>query len=261
MSVVTDTLRLYGACARESRAAIARSPWAAVFLLVAFVVQFAAGMLVAPLGLLGSIALGFLRAFLVGWYLALVHHALMHRRALTLEDVRNRAGALFQETISILFLFSIAALLLGLASPMLPLVAVPAAAVIFNAAPELIYQGRTRGTDLLGEAWDFLRRNWPEWLAVNAVVMALGIAVHATMTGAFGPGDLLAGFQLFGPFFGFMDVPSWGVGWLGLPSGLIPGLILGLLAHAFMVFRGALFQQLASGNRRARAFRARAYGR
>jgi hypothetical protein len=257
MPMVYHTVQLYGACARETLAAARRSPWAALFLVVAFVVQFLAGLAVAPLGIAGSFLLGFLQAFLVGWYLALVRHAMHHRRPLTLPELRDRAGALFRETISVLFLFSIGTLLLSSASPMMPLVAVPAAAILFNSVPEAIYSSRATGLELLGEAWEFIKENWPEWLAINAVAVAVFAAVNAALTRGPDLGNALAALQLFGPWFGFLNLPSWAVHRLGLPIGLLVGLGLGMVAHAFMLFRGFLFQQLSSGNRRARAFRAR----
>jgi hypothetical protein len=261
MSMVYHALQIYGVCARDTVAAVRRSPWAVAFLIAAFAAQYLAGVALAPLGMAGSLLLGFLQAFLVGWYLALVRHALLHKRSLSLQDVRDRAGALFRETLSILFLFSIATLLLGTASPMLPLVAVPVAGIAFNAAPEVIAQGRSVGLEALGDAWEFLRENWPEWLAAQAVVVAVFAGVHALLFHGFDPFSVIAALQLFGPWFGFFDLPRWGAAWLGPALGWLPAIAFALTAHAVVVFRGFLFQHLSSGSRRARAFRARAAGR
>ncbi len=260
MPNLSTTLRLYATCGREAVSTARRSPLAVLFLAAAFLVYSLVGVVVAPLGLLGSLLLGLLQAFLVGWYLALVRHALHHRRPLTGGELRDRAGALFRETLSLLFLFSIGTMLLSTGSPMLPLVAVPAASVLFNAAPEVLYQGRSHGLEILGDAWEFIRENGPEWLAVNAVIAVGFGGVRAALTGGADLSDGLIALQLFGPWFGFLGLPAWGTSGFGLVRGVVAGLFLGLLGHLVMLFRGALFLQLSSGNRRVRAFRARAGG-
>ncbi len=45
--------------------------------------------------------------------------------------------------------------------------------IILNAVPELIYQSRASGLELIGASYNFIVENWLEWLIPN-IIFALG---------------------------------------------------------------------------------------
>lgn len=258
--MIATTWNLYRAALRDTAGSLRRSGWAVGLLLGGFLARGTAGVLMAPFGLAGGFALGFLHALLIGWYLSLVQIAVQQRRTVRWDDLRDHAGHLFQETLSILFLFSIAQWVLGAVSPVALFVAVPLANFAFNVAPELVWAGRNTGTALLGDAWAFLRENWPEWLVPNALAAAAVTALYVSAAGRFEGRFAIDALQTFGPWFGFLDLPALVTAGFGRPLGLPAALIGGALTHAFVLFRGHLYLALAKGSRRSRAWQARLAG-
>jgi len=102
--------------------------------------------------------------------------------------------------------------------------------IILNAVPELIYQSRVSGLELVGASYNFIVENWLEWLVPNLFCVALGFFLL----------DLLDSL-LFG-------LPSF----LAL---LLHMLFLGFGLAYFMTFRGFLFAELYGTTRRSRLYR------
>ena len=102
--------------------------------------------------------------------------------------------------------------------------------VLLNAVPELIYQSRVSGLELIGASYNFIVENWLEWLIPN-IILAIG------------------GYFLM-QFFGGMTLllPDW------LQS-FLDSLVFGLFLVWFMTFRGFLFPQLYGSTRRNRIYR------
>lgn len=101
---------------------------------------------------------------------------------------------------------------------------------ILNAVPELIYQTRNSGIELLGASYNFIIENWIEWFVPNILM---------TIVGYF----LLDFFDLLGS---------------GLPAFLrlfVTAFGFGLCLAYFMVFRGFLFAELNGTTRRSRIYR------
>jgi hypothetical protein len=103
---------------------------------------------------------------------------------------------------------------------------------MLNAVPELIYQCRNSGLDLLVASYHFIVENWVEWFAPNVLI---------TLTGYF----LL---RLFNPFLSVLSPPL---------VIILLALAFGLFITYLMIFRGLLFAELNGSNRRARIFKYR----
>lgn len=102
--------------------------------------------------------------------------------------------------------------------------------VLLNAVPEMIYQGRAAGLELIGASYSFIVENWVEWLVPNLILFAAGyffLDYFASLLF-----DLPVFVQLF-----------------------VSALVLGLLLAYFMTFRGFLFSQLHGTTRRTRIYR------
>ena len=46
--------------------------------------------------------------------------------------------------------------------------------MLLNAVPEMIYQGRASGLELIGASYNFIVENWIEWLVPNLILFAAG---------------------------------------------------------------------------------------
>ncbi len=102
--------------------------------------------------------------------------------------------------------------------------------VLLNAVPEMIYQGRVSGLELIGASYNFIVENWIEWLVPNLILFAAG--------------------YFFLDFFSSLL--------FGLPAIVqlfVAALVLGLLLAYYMTFRGFLFSQLHGTTRRSRIYR------
>jgi hypothetical protein len=102
--------------------------------------------------------------------------------------------------------------------------------ILLNAVPELIYQSRTSGLELIGASYSFIVENWLEWLIPNLL------------------------FAVAGYF--FLDMFQSLI--FGLPVYLelfLYALFLGLGLAYFMTLRGFLFAELYGTTRRSRMYR------
>lgn len=102
--------------------------------------------------------------------------------------------------------------------------------ILLNAVPEMIYQGRASGLELIGASYNFIVENWIEWLVPNLILFAAGYFLLDYFE------SLLFGLPVFVQLF-------------------VSALVLGLLLAFFMIFRGFLFSQLHGTTRRTRIYR------
>ena len=102
--------------------------------------------------------------------------------------------------------------------------------ILLNAVPEMIYQGRVSGLELIGASYSFIVENWIEWLVPNLLLFAAGYFFLDFLE------SLLFGLPAFVQIF-------------------VSALVLGLLLAYFMTFRGFLFSQLHGTTRRTRIYR------
>jgi hypothetical protein len=102
--------------------------------------------------------------------------------------------------------------------------------IILNAVPELIYQSRASGLELIAASYKFIIENWPEWFTPNLAIAVAGMI----LTRALGPRVSAL------PF--YMEI-------------FVMTSVLGLVLTYLMIFRGILFSELNGSNRRARVYR------
>ncbi len=251
---------LYGWVAREALVRAAKA-WPVALATVVYALLFELiGSLVAPLGLAAGFILGFIEAGCIASYLYLLSRAVQGSR-LKLEDLKNSFRPFFWDVIGVLFMLWIAGWVVQFAEQVAgdhgTFVAAAyglAVAVFLNPVPEIIYLGRGRGrtTDLLLESARFVQAHWVEWFLPNLLfglaLLALALGRSAfnfetlsqTLPGLF---SLQTGYSLGNSLVHFGDLWAW-------------PLILALV-HYTMIFRGLLFQEIAGGNWKMRAFRAR----
>ncbi len=102
--------------------------------------------------------------------------------------------------------------------------------IILNAVPELIYQSRVSGLDLLGASCHFIFENWIEWFTPILAISAAGYLLWRLLS------VIVGGLPFFVSFF----VIAFG---------------FGLFLTYFMIFRGILFAELSGTTHRARIYR------
>jgi len=105
--------------------------------------------------------------------------------------------------------------------------------ILLNPVPELIYQSRTSGLELLSASYNFIVENWIEWLIPNILLAIGGYALLRLFE------SLLFGLPAFIQLFLY----SFG---------------LGLFLTYMMTFRGFLFAELHGTTRRSRIYRYKA---
>jgi hypothetical protein len=102
--------------------------------------------------------------------------------------------------------------------------------IVLNAVPELIYQIRASGLELIGASYNFIVENWLEWLVPNVLCVIIGFYLL----------DLIDSLTFALPAFAAV---------------LVHMLFLGFELAYFMVFRGFLFAELYGTTRRSRVYR------
>jgi hypothetical protein len=232
MNIVAVYARIYTKSFTDALAAIGKNPWtlllpmgiAVAWLMVVLLVSSVLGSMVGGFlaGLAQSAALSIYCFFLGG---------LVANQKVGLDQLKTSIGAYFWSWISIFFVLWVAGLLLG---PLFASNIGIARAYDFvllaalNAVPEVIYQKGTRGgLETITRNFSFLQENPVEWLLPNAPLLAI---VYAA--------------QLFGVF----ALTPFGIGGV---------LLLAILLHVAMVFRGFLFEALDGSTHRQRMFRFR----
>lgn len=263
--MVREVVKLWGECAQEAGHAVLRSPLAMLALVVIAPVLALVNLNLAPhLGFFGGFLMGFLQALAAGWYLALVEIAVAGRRRVTFEDLYEQLGSYASEVLSVMFVFFVLALLFQAiaATPagLVLLLVVPALAIAFNPAPEMITTERVQGTDLLGDAFRFVRANGPEWLLPQLGATLIAGLIGAVIEGrGFGLDQLIDVLMTFGPFFGFIRAGAFAGGLAGASlSGVVAGIASLVFVHSFMLFRAILYKRLRGSSRRGRAWASRA---
>jgi hypothetical protein len=264
---ISSTLDLFGAALRDGARAYGRGLVGALGLLIggAFLALISKVLdpVVASGGAAGRFLFGFLfatlTAYVVGAYLATVQAALDARKPLGPSILKEAIGHYFSETISVMFWLWITSFVVSILLPgMLGAIFWFVAAILLNPIPELIYNGRRPAPGIFEDSARWIWSNWPEWLVPQFLAALVVGAVLPQLASIVGPWG--------GTSFGFLSgivalteqtasqalargSPLWRV--------LLEALLVPLIVHAVMVFRGALFRKLGSGSRRSRAWRAR----
>lgn len=254
---MTGLPKLYLQVTKESFRSFAKSPLAMLGLAAATVVVILISTLTAPLGIVGGFIVGFTQAAAIGFYLYLVGLAVNGKRRVGWRDLQDGIGTFLWEVISILFIFMFVEILLYKQDPSIRTGVVLLTTLIFNPVPELIYIKGKRSMELLGDSTRFMQENWPEWLVAHLFVAAGLASWLLFVVGA--PLDLATEFmKMFGPWFGFLHAPLLALKAMGGSSmGVLNAIVLLLLTHWFMLFRGHLFIHLSKSSRRSRAWKAK----
>jgi hypothetical protein len=250
-ALVTATLRLYQQAGKETWQKIWHDWWVGLLPLFYAPVFLLVATFVAPLGLLGGLILGLVLALCTSSYLyflaGVVNGSRMH-----LRDLVESWRPYFGSVITIMFFLSIVQYALDLLLPPIPSAQALRALVnlvlliILNPVPEIIYQGRSEGLNVLQESVEFLRDSGVEWF--------LPFVALAVFSFFFFPLPIL----MMPLQIGRLTFPALGGGMFwGSPAALVWAAISAFLLFILMVFRGLLFRALASGTRRQRVFRSR----
>lgn len=197
-----------------------------------------AAMLVAPLGIIGGIVMGVVLAACASSGLYLIENVVRMGKA-SLQDFARGFSVYIWDILTIAFIFWIPMRLLAQFAyttpngPLLYLGVQILLYVIFNAVPELIYQGRVSGLALLSASYQFIVENWIEWLLPNLLVGVAGYLLRNLV------------YQLVTPLPFFLQY-------------FLVEAAFGLFLTFLMIFRGLLFSELNGTTRRSRVYRYKA---
>lgn len=235
MQILRVTLWMYATALKRSLECV-RKNWVVSFAPVVYGVGLSIiGTLVAPLGMIGGLLYSLASSACASSALFLIKNMVESGKT-DVRDFLNGFTVYLWEVIAIGFILWIPtwALATSLAS-------VPNGALIFflirlclyiilNAVPELIYQSRAAGLELIAASYNFIVENWIEWLTPNLILFAAG-------------------------YFLLDFVGSLFYGMPGFVQLFLYALVLGLCLTYFMTFRGFLFAQLHGTTRRSRIYR------
>ena len=251
-ALVAATLRLYQQAGKETWQKIWRDWWVGLLPLLYGLVFFLTAPFVAPLGLIGGLMLGLVLALCTSSYLYFIAGVVNGSR-MRPQDLGESWRPYFGSVITIMFFLSIVQYALAF---LLPPVASAQAfrtlinlvlLIVLNPVPEIIYQGRTQGLDMLQESVEFLRDSGVEWFLPFVALAVFSIFFFPLPI-------LMMPLQI-----GRLTFPTLGGGGLllGSPASLLWDAVSAFILFALMVFRGLLFRALAGGTRRQRVFRSR----
>ena len=197
-----------------------------------------AAILAAPLGIIGGIVMGVVLAACASSGLYLIENVVRMGKA-SLQDFARGFSVYIWDILTIAFIFWIPMRLLAQFAyttpngPLLYLGVQILLYVIFNAVPELIYQGRVSGLALLSASYQFIVENWIEWLLPNLLVGVAGYLLRNLV------------YQLVTPLPFFLKY-------------FLVEAAFGLFLTFLMIFRGLLFAELNGTTRRSRVYRYKA---
>jgi hypothetical protein len=193
------------------------------------------GIIALPLGIVGGLLLGLATQACVSSGLYLVKNIIETGKT-DINDFLRGFTVYIWELVTISFILWIPMKLVSMTLATIPngyviyLCIQIALYILLNPVPELIYQTRISGLELLSASYNFIVENWIEWLIPNLI---LGIA----------------GYLLLNAFGSFL---------FGLPGFLqlfLYAFALGICLTYIMTFRGFLFTELHGTTRRSRIYR------
>ncbi len=238
METIKATLWIYRIAFKHSTQLV-RQNWAVVFAPLGFSVFLSvASIFLIPFGLVGGLLLLLASNACMSSGLHLLENILNSRRA-NFNDFLKGFTVYLWEIVRISFILWIPMMVVSSVLTPNPnghiiIMFIQIALYIFlNAVPELIYQSRASGVDLLGASYHFIIENWAEWFAPNIIITFAGWALM----------------QAINPLASVLAAP--------LNIFVIASLIGFFLAY-LMIFRGLLFTELNDSNRRARIYRYKA---
>ena len=235
METVKATIWIYRNTLKRSAELIAKN-WGVVFAPLAYsLILSAAGVLLVPFGLIGGMLLLLVSDACMSSGLYLIENIVMSRKA-SLDDFFRGFTVYLWEIVLISFILWLPMRLTTEVfysvpnGPLILLFIQIAVFIILNAVPELIYQSRASGLDLIPASYNFTIENWPEWLIPNLAILVAGIALMGAL------GSTVSALPFYMQIF-------------------IMTSALGFFLTYLMIFRGILFSELNGSNRRARIYR------
>lgn len=235
MKVLQVTLWMYTTALQRSWEAV-RKNWVVSFAPALFGIILAVVVsLVAPLGIIGGFIYSFVSAACASSGLFLIKNLVESGKA-NFNDFLSGFTVYIWDVITISFILwlPMRVATMGLASvangALIYFLLRLGLYILLNAVPELIYQSRTSGLELIGASYNFIVENWLEWLIPNLLFAVAGYF-------------LLDRFQSL-----IFTLPAY----LEL---FLTALFLGLGLAYLMTFRGFLFAELYGTTRRSRMYR------
>jgi len=235
MKILQVTLWMYATALERSWQAV-RKNWVVSLAPVVFgIILAVVGSVVAPLGIIGGFIYSLVSAACASSGLYLIKNLVDSGKA-NFNDFLNGFTVYIWDVITILFIVGIP---MRVAAMGLESVANGALIyfllrlglyILLNAVPDLIYQSRTSGLELIGASYNFIVENWLEWLIPNILFAVAGYFFLDLL------GSLIFGLPLYLELF-------------------LYALFLGLGLAYFMTFRGFLFSELYGTTRRSRLYR------
>lgn len=236
--------RLYLWCFVETLKVTAKNAWTLMLPLGLSLAFLAFALVLAPLGIVGGFILGFILAAAGSCYLYFVGE-IVAKSKVTLAELKKSFAVYFWSIIGlgfVLWIFDIGLNWALAANPKREIIRGGLSlvlAVVLNPSPEVMYQRGTRGgVDTITTSFKFLQENWIEWFLPQVLVFG---------------GAYLAGYQLQQ----LLMHPSIMLATSLSMNGVLFTLVLSLLLHLGMVYRGLLFQVLNGTSHRQRVFRFR----
>lgn len=238
MQILQVTLWIYATALKRSLECVSKN-WIVSFAPVVYGIGLSiVGTLVAPFGMIGGFLYSLASAACASSALFLIKNMVESGKT-NVRDFLNGFTVYLWDVITIGFILWIPTWVLATS-----LASLPNGALIFflirlclyiilNAVPELIYQSRASGLELISASYNFIVENWLEWLIPN-ILFAVG-------------GYYLL--ELIAPF--LFGLP-------GFVNLFLYAFIVGLGLTYLMTFRGFLFAELNGTTRRSRIYRYRA---
>lgn len=232
------TLWLYASALQKAWRCVLKN-WIVSFAPLAYgIIMSLAGLLAAPLGILGGFVLALASQACVSSGLHLIKNMIATGKA-DFNDFLNGFTAYLWDLLTIAFILWIplrfAAMALGSVpnGDLIYFMIQAALYILLNPVPEFIYQTRTSALELLSASYSFIVENWLEWLLPNILI-------------------IIAGYFLLPLLYAVI----WGLPYL--LQGFVIAFGFGLFLTYFMTFRGFLFAELHGTTRRSRAYKYKA---
>jgi hypothetical protein len=238
MQILRVTLWIYATALMRAFDCVRKNLVVSLAPLAYSLVLSAAAMIALPLGILGGFLLGLVSQACISSGLYLVKNIIDSGKT-DFNDFARGFTVYLWDLITISFILWIPMRLAGMAlatvpnGPIIYFCIQIALYILLNPVPELIYQSRTSGLELLGASYNFIVENWIEWLIPNILLAIGGYALLRLFE------SLLFGLPAFVQLF----LDSFG---------------LGLFLTYMMTFRGFLFAELHGTTRRSRIYRYKA---
>jgi hypothetical protein len=238
MTILQVTFWIYLTSLRKSWQCVVKN-WVVSFAPLAYgLIMSLAGLLAAPLGILGGFILGLASQACVSSGLHLIKNMIASGKA-DFNDFLNGFTAYLWDLLTVAFILWIPLRLASMALGSVPngdliyFMIQAALYILLNPVPEFIYQTRTSGLELLSASYNFIVENWLEWLVPNILIT-------------------IVGFFLLRVLYAAVWVLPFFIQWF------VIAFAFGLFLTYFMTFRGFLFAELHGTTRRSRMYRYKA---